>query len=53
MALLDESVCKSRMTGDCHVRFCERFGVKVPLSTRRAPGANIDLQEHSAQGVNV
>jgi len=22
------------MMGDYHVRFCERFGVKVPLSTR-------------------
>lgn len=22
------------MTGDCHVWFCERLGVKVPLSTR-------------------
>ena len=26
---------KSRMTGDCHVRFCERFGVKLPLPTRQ------------------
>ena len=25
---------KSRMTGDCHVRFCERFGGKCPLPTR-------------------
>jgi hypothetical protein len=25
---------KSRMTGDCHVRFCERFGGKSPLPTR-------------------
>jgi len=25
---------KSRMTGDCHVRFCERFRVKLPLPTR-------------------
>jgi hypothetical protein len=23
------------MTGDCHVRFCERLGVRFPLSTRR------------------
>ncbi len=22
------------MTGDCHVRFCERLGVKFPLPTR-------------------
>jgi hypothetical protein len=21
---------KSRMTGDCHVRFCEKLGVKFP-----------------------
>lgn len=28
------SVMKSRMTGDCHVRFCERLGVKFPRSTR-------------------
>jgi len=27
MALLDEFVWKSRMTGDYHVRFCERLGV--------------------------
>ncbi len=25
---------KSRMMGDHQVRFCERFGVKLPLSTR-------------------
>ncbi len=25
---------KSRMTGDCHVRFCERLRVKLPLPTR-------------------
>ena len=24
------------MTGDCHVRFCERLGVKFPLPTRPA-----------------
>ena len=35
MASLVRSVCKSRMTGDCHVRFCERLGVKFPLPTRR------------------
>ena len=23
------------MTGDCHVRFCERLGVKFPLPTRQ------------------
>jgi hypothetical protein len=25
---------KSRMTGDCHVRFCERLAVKFRLPTR-------------------
>jgi hypothetical protein len=25
---------KSRMTGDCQVRFCEGLGVKLPLPTR-------------------
>ena len=28
---------KSRMTGDCHVRFCESLGVKLPRSTRLKP----------------
>ncbi|MCF8297549.1 MAG: hypothetical protein K9J13_08415, partial [Saprospiraceae bacterium] len=27
---------KSRMTGDCQVRFCEKLGVKLPLLTRLA-----------------
>ena len=25
----------SRMTGDCHVRFCEGLGVRFPRATRR------------------
>ena len=25
----------SRVTGDCHARFCERLGVKFPGQTRR------------------
>jgi hypothetical protein len=25
---------KSRMTGDCHVRFCERDGVRFPVPTQ-------------------
>ena len=25
---------KSRMTGDCHVRFCESLGVRFPWATR-------------------
>ena len=28
------SRCTSRMTGDSHVRFCERLGVQVPGPTR-------------------
>jgi hypothetical protein len=32
---------KSRMMGDYHVRFCERLGVKLPLSTRHKPLGNI------------
>jgi RNA-directed DNA polymerase len=28
------SACKSRMTGDCHVRFCESRGVRLPPATR-------------------
>ena len=27
--------CTSRMTGDCHVRICERLGVRFPGPTRR------------------
>ena len=27
----------SRVTGDCHARFCERLGVKFPGPTRRRP----------------
>jgi len=26
----------SRVTGDCHARFCERLGVKFPGATRRS-----------------
>jgi len=35
MALRVKSVKKSRMMGDCQVRFCERLGVKLPRSTRQ------------------
>ena len=34
MALGVKSVKKSRMMGDCQVRFCERLGVKIPRPTR-------------------
>ncbi|MCX6253221.1 MAG: hypothetical protein NTV31_01945 [Bacteroidia bacterium] len=34
MALGVKSVKKSRMMGDCQVRFCERLGVKLPRPTR-------------------
>ena len=30
----ERPTCKSRMTGDCHVRFCERRGVRFPPATR-------------------
>ena len=33
-AATEGSTCKSRMTGDCHVRFCERRGVRFPPATR-------------------
>ena len=33
-AATEGSACKSRMTGDCHVRFCERRGVRFPPATR-------------------
>ena len=35
MALGVKSVKKSRMMGNCQVRFCERLGVKLPRSTRQ------------------
>ena len=39
----------SRVTGDCHARFCESLGVKFPGATRRCrvtgiPTAIINLQ---------
>ncbi len=33
------------MTGDCHVRFCERLGVKLPLPTRLAD-VNIKMTKY-------
>ena len=33
----------SRMTGDCHVRFCEKLGVKFPGLTRRFSLAALPL----------
>jgi hypothetical protein len=30
--------------GDYHVRFCERLGVKLPLSTRHEPLATTKTQ---------
>jgi len=30
MVLKNDWNDKSRMTGDCHVRFCERLGLKCP-----------------------
>src|SRR6266853_4214645 len=31
----------SRVTGDCHARFCERLGVKFPGATRRCRAIGI------------
>ena len=31
----------SRVTGDCHARFCERLGVKFPGPTRRCRATDI------------
>src|SRR5215207_2433687 len=31
-------VCGSRMTGDCHVRFCESRGVRFPPATHQVEG---------------
>ena len=31
----------SRVTGDCHARFCERLGVKFPGPTRRHRATDI------------
>src|SRR5262249_22849815 len=36
----------SRMTRECHVRFCERLGVKFPGPTRR-PRAGMELRNGS------
>jgi len=33
------------MTGDCHVRFCERRGVRIPPATR----LNNDVHAHVAR----
>jgi hypothetical protein len=35
------------MTGDCHVRFCERRGVRFPPATRLAPARWWELQPTS------
>jgi hypothetical protein len=32
--MLNWLIMKSRMMGDCHVRFCESLGVKSPWATR-------------------
>ena len=32
---------ESRVTGDCHARFCERLGVKSPGATRRTRSSTL------------
>ena len=46
----------SRVTGDCHARFCERLGVKSPGATRRrsamvVPTATL-IQRASRTGIS-
>jgi hypothetical protein len=31
----------SRVTGDCHARFCERLGVQFPGATRRRRATDV------------
>ena len=35
--------CGSRMTGDCHVRFCESRGVRFPPATHQTPPTSREL----------
>jgi hypothetical protein len=42
--LLTDYQLKSRMTGDCHVRFREGLGGKFPRSTRLASAAQTTSQ---------
>src|ERR1700722_1829720 len=51
----------SRMTGDCHVRFCERLGAKLPRPTdlwpvtcrRGQPAGRSPIAGHEAIGMNI
>jgi hypothetical protein len=55
---------KSRMTGDCHVRFCESLGVKLPLATRTIkvprdpgnpvnPGQSFGIEQKNSLSVHI
>src|SRR5215469_12078079 len=39
---------KSRMSGDVHVRICERLGVRLPRATRRVVTCKSAAEAHSA-----
>src|SRR5215831_17884931 len=48
----------SRVTGDCHARFCERLGVQLPGATRRqrvigVPTATTDNASHSGHSWSI
>ena len=40
------SACGSRMTGDCHVRFCESRRVRFPPATHKHPDVKAWLETH-------
>src|SRR6202521_2579739 len=42
----------SRVTGDCHARFCERLGVKFPGATRRRPAMLVPTATATRSGSN-
>ena len=41
----------SRVTGDCHARFCERLGVKSPGATRRRSAMVVPTATLSGFGI--
>src|ERR1700733_9582234 len=40
----------SRVTGDCHARFCERLGVKLPGPTRRRSAMVVPYRDSLKKG---